>query len=109
MPKKKKKSKFKKRSSKKIKKTKKKSKIKKRSSKKIKKTKKKSKIKKKSSKKISSAKKVNKTLSSELIFKTKQEWIKNSLANKSQYQNKYNDSLKNNNSFGKKKGRELLG
>ena len=29
--------------------------------------------------------------SSELIFKTKKEWIKNSLANKSQYQNKYND------------------
>ena len=45
--------------------------------------------------------------SQELIFKTKQEWIKASLANKSQYQNKYNESIKNNNSFWKKEGKRI--
>ena len=43
----------------------------------------------------------------ELIFKTKHEWIKSSLANKSQYQNKYNESIKNNNSFWKKEGKRI--
>ena len=33
--------------------------------------------------------------SSELIFKTKPAWLKNSLASKPQYQNKYNESIKN--------------
>ena len=45
--------------------------------------------------------------SQELIFKTRQEWIKASLANKSQYQNKYNESIKNNNSFWKKEGKRI--
>ena len=48
-----------------------------------------------------------KNSSNELIFKTKQEWIKNSLANKSQYQNKYNESIKNNNAFWKKEGKRI--
>ena len=48
-----------------------------------------------------------KNTSSELIFKTKQEWIKNSLANKSQYQTKYNESIKNNNAFWKKDGKRI--
>ena len=33
----------------------------------------------------------------ELILKTKSEWIKNALVNKTKYQKKYSDSLKNNN------------
>ena len=37
--------------------------------------------------------------SSELVIKTKPEWIKSSLANKSTYQKKYNDSIKNNDGF----------
>ena len=49
--------------------------------------------------------KVQKNSPTELIFKTKKEWIKNSLANKSQYQNKYNESVKNNNAFWKREGK----
>ena len=45
--------------------------------------------------------------SSELVFKTKAEWIKNSLANKTQYQKKYSDSIKNNNAFWKKEGKRI--
>ena len=55
--------------------------------------------KKNSSKKKKFKKEVNKNSSSELIFKTKKEWVKSSLANKIQYQNKYNESIKNNNGF----------
>tara|TARA_B100001057_G_scaffold394345_1_gene403496 strand:- start:694 stop:2778 length:2085 start_codon:yes stop_codon:yes gene_type:complete len=51
--------------------------------------------------------KKNSVSSQELVFKTKPEWIKNSLANKSQYQNKYNESIKNNNSFWKKEGKRI--
>ena len=87
MPKKKKKSKIRKKKS-----TKRKVKNKKRIPKRRKVTKIKSKIKRKSSKK-----KKDDSSSQELIFKTRPEWIKASLANKSQYQNKYNESIKNNN------------
>ena len=52
-------------------------------------------------------KKDQKNSSSELIFKTKQEWIKNSLTNKSQYLTKYNESIKNNNTFWKKEGKRI--
>ena len=52
-------------------------------------------------------KKDQKNSSSELVFKTKQEWIKNSLINKSQYQTKYNESIKNNNTFWKKEGKRI--
>ena len=44
---------------------------------------------------------------SELIIKTKPEWIKSSLANKAQYLKKYNESIKNNNNFWKKEGRRI--
>ena len=86
-------------------KKKKKSKIKKKPSKKRRVIKKKS-SKKRILKKISNDKQSKKN-SSEVIFKTKQEWIKNSLANKSQYQSKYNDSIKNNNAFWKKEGKRI--
>ena len=43
----------------------------------------------------------------ELIFKTKPEWVKSGLINKSQYQNKYKDSIKNNNAFWKKEGKRI--
>ncbi len=55
------------------------------------------------------SKKRNKKLEEnhELVIKTKPEWIKTSLANKAQYQNKYNDSIKNNNAFWKKEGKRI--
>jgi len=64
----------------------------------------------KSRKKVSKnrlTKKNNDSSSQELIFKNRPEWIKSSLANKSQYQNKYNESIKNNNSFWKKEGKRI--
>ena len=61
----------------------------------------------KKTKSINKKKKIEKSQSDELIFKTKQEWIKNGLANKSQYQTKYNESIKNNNSFWKKEGKRI--
>ena len=54
-----------------------------------------------------SYKKKNENSNQELIFKTKPEWIKSGLANRSQYQNKYNDSIKNNNAFWKKEGKRI--
>ncbi len=79
----------------------------KKSKKKIKKTK----IKKKLYKKTRSVKSKKKTqdnnTSNELIFKTRPEWVKSSLANKSQYKNKYNESIKNNNAFWKKEGKRI--
>ena len=105
MPKKKRKSKIKKKFPKKIKGR---IKAKKKFSKKrkvVKKTNKKKPKSKKSLKKTVKIKKVS--TSQELIFKTKPEWIKSGLANKSQYQNKYNESIKNNNSFWKKEGKRI--
>ena len=43
----------------------------------------------------------------ELIFKTRPEWIKNALANKNTYKNKYLESIKNNNEFWKKEGKRI--
>ena len=43
----------------------------------------------------------------ELIIKTKPEWIKSSLANKSKYQEKYSQSIKNNDAFWKKEGKRI--
>ena len=101
MPKKKKsKSRVKKKISKKIK-----SRVKKKISKKIK-----SRVKKKVSKKIKSrVKKKNSKngVEKELIFKTKPEWIKSALVNKSKYQKKYSESIKNNNEFWKKEGKRI--
>ena len=99
MPKKKKKSKSKKRNTKKKVRVKKKKTYKRRKVSK-RKTKRKSKLIKK--------KQINKdTSSQELIFKPQPEWVKASLANKSQYQNKYNESIKNNNAFWKKEGKRI--
>ena len=59
---------------------------------------------------LSNKKKQNKKESpsvSELIIKTKPEWIKSSLANKAQYLKKYKDSIKNNNAFWKKEGKRI--
>ena len=67
----------------------------------------------KKSKKIKVRKKFKRTKKAkieekpELIFKTKPEWIKTGLINKSQYQNKYNESIKNNNAFWKKEGKRI--
>ena len=113
MPKKKRKSKSRKKPSKKRKVIKRKSKSRKKPSKKRKVIKRKSKSRKKSSKKRkvikknSIGKQYEKSSSSDLVFKTKQEWLKNGLVNKSQYQNKYNESIKNNNAFWKKEGKRI--
>ena len=77
----------------------------KKNSKKKRKVIKKRSTKKRQSKKIT--KKINDPSSQELIFKTKPEWVKSSLANKFQYQNKYNESIKNNNLFWKKEGKRI--
>ena len=95
MPKKKKKNKSKKKQPKKKKKVIKKRKVTKR------------KTQKKSIKKGKIKVSKNESSSQELVFKTKPEWIKSSLANKSQYQKKYNESIKNNNAFWKKEGKRI--
>ena len=74
------------------------------------KKKKKTKVRKKTSKKVkkkTTVKKGNKKSISEIVFKTKPEWIKGSLANKSKYQEKYSQSLKNNDEFWKKEGKRI--
>ena len=83
---------------------KKKKKSKKRSSKKRKKRTKKKSLKKRKVLKRKIIKKLKETENSsqsELIFKTKPDWIKGSLVNKAQYQKKYTESIKNNNTFWK--------
>ena len=52
-------------------------------------------------------KNIDKTSSNDQVIKTKPEWVKRSLANKAQYQKKYSDSIKNNNSFWKKEGKRI--
>ena len=71
--------------------------------------KKKNKNKKKVSKKIILKKNNFKEekLEKELLFKTRPEWIKNALVNKSKYKKKYFDSIKNNNEFWKKEGKRI--
>ena len=86
---------------KKIKKTK-----KKKSSKKRRKIKSVSKTK-RSTAKRSKNKNIDKLSSNDQVIKTKPEWVKRSLANKAQYQKKYSDSIKNNNSFWKKEGKRI--
>ena len=57
---------------------------------------------------ISKKFKKNKTApAAELVIKTKPEWIKNSLANKIQYKEKYSQSIKNNDEFWKKEGKRI--
>ncbi len=91
---------------KKAKKKKAKKRKKKKSSKKRRKIKRASKTK-RSSTKRSKNKNIDKTSSNDQIIKTKPEWVKRSLANKAQYQKKYSDSIKNNNSFWKKEGKRI--
>ena len=43
----------------------------------------------------------------EKIYKTKSEWIKNALVNKSIYEKKYKESLRNNNDFWAKEGKRI--
>ena len=95
MPKKKNKSKMKKRSKRKKRVS---SKRKNKTKRKLSKKKKSKRIKKKS---------IENSSSQELIIKTKPEWIKSGIANKSQYQNRYNESIKNNNAFWKKEGKRI--
>ena len=86
---------------------KKKSKIRKKTSKKVKK---KFKVRKKSSKKAKKrikAKKENGNTPPEVVIKTKPEWVKSSLANKSKYQQKYSQSIKSNDEFWRKEGKRI--
>ena len=75
-----------------------------------KKIKKKSKVRKRTSKKIkkrTKAKKENGNTPPEVVIKTKPEWIKSSLANKSKYQQKYSQSIKSNDEFWRKEGKRI--
>ena len=92
------------------KKKKKKSKLKKRSSKKIEKKTKLKKVSKKIKKKKKNKKKIKKengNSSTEIVIKTKPEWVKASLANKSKYQQKYSQSIKSNDDFWRKEGKRI--
>ena len=91
---------------KKVKKKSKKPKKIKRKSKKLKKVKRKSKKPEKVKRKSKNIIK-DKNSDQELILKTRPEWLKNALASKNQYQNKYNESIKNNNEFWKKEGKRI--
>jgi len=79
------------------------------------KKKKKTKVKKKVVKKVTKKTKVKKKIiskvvkdnSKELIIKTKPQWVKNSLASKSKYQDKYSKSIKNNDEFWRKEGKRI--
>ena len=76
------------------------------------KLKKKTKAKKKSSEKSKIKKKVSKKKvkiqkEKELVFKTRPEWVKSALINKTKYQKKYSDSIKNNNEFWKNEGKRI--
>ncbi len=79
---------------------------KKKSSKKRRKIKRVAKTKRSTAKK-SKKKNIDKSSSNDQIIKTKPEWVKRGLANKAQYQKKYSDSIKNNNSFWKKEGKRI--
>ena len=75
----------------------------------------KSKVKKKVTKKVTKKrkvrkkiiKKINNDIPEELIIKTRPEWVKNSLATKSKYEDKYTQSIKNNDEFWKKEGKRI--
>ncbi|MDA9172167.1 acetate--CoA ligase [Candidatus Pelagibacter sp.] len=93
-------------------KKKKKTKVKKKVTKKVtKKTKVKKKVTKKVTKKAKVKKKIVKTVAKEnlkeFIIKTKPQWVKNSLATKNKYQEKYSKSIKNNDEFWRKEGKRI--
>ena len=79
-------------------KKKKRKKIKNKKSKKRKVKKRKKRLKKVKSKKIENT---------ELIYKPKSDWIKKAIVNKSGYEKKYSESLKNNDNFWKKEGKRI--
>ena len=43
----------------------------------------------------------------ELVIKTKSDWVKKGLVNKKTYEKKYNESIKNNETFWKKEGKRI--
>ena len=66
------------------------------------------KIKKISKKRVKKIKSKNKSKEiNEKIYKTKSEWIKNALVNKSMYERKYKESIRNNNDFWAKEGKRI--
>ena len=65
------------------------------------------KIKKKTKVKKKVISKIAKKNSKELIIKTKPLWVKNSLATKTKYQDKYSKSIKNNDEFWRKEGKRI--
>ena len=86
---------------------KKRTKVRKKTSKKVKKR---SKVRKKSFKKLkkrAKVKKENGNTPPEVVIKTKPEWVKSSLANKSKYQQKYSQSIKSNDEFWRKEGKRI--
>ncbi len=52
-------------------------------------------------------KKIARESSNELVIKTKPQWVKNSLATKSKYQDKYSKSIKSNDEFWRKEGKRI--
>ncbi len=79
------------------------------------KKKKKTKVKKKVTKKVTKKTKVKRKVvskvakedSKELVIKTKPQWVKNSLATKSKYQEKYSKSINNNDEFWREEGKRI--
>ena len=72
------------------------------------KTSKKKSVRRKAKRKASKNKKnENRDSPAELIIKSKPEWIRASLASKAQYQKKYSESIKNNDNFWKKEGKRI--
>ena len=65
------------------------------------------KIKKKTKVKKKIISKIAKKNSKELIIKTKPQWVKNGLATKAKYQDKYSKSIKSNDEFWRKEGKRI--
>ena len=65
------------------------------------------KIKKKTKVKKKVISKIAKKNSKELIIKTKPQWVKNGLATKAKYQDKYSKSIKSNDEFWRKEGKRI--
>ena len=75
-----------------------------------KRVKKKTKVRKKTSKKVRKKNKIikeNGKSEPELIIKTRPEWVKTSLATKKKYQDKYSQSIKSNDEFWRKEGKRI--
>ena len=64
-------------------------------------------LKKRKASKIKFKKKVSKPQTDEIIYKTKKEWVKKALINKSGYEKKYKNSIKDNDLFWKKEGKRI--